>query len=202
MIILDHEQGTEEWLAARRGKPSASMFSKIITMTGKPSSSAQGYIDELVAEVITGETEHFSNSHTERGTALEPEARESYEFITDNEVLECGFIVDPTFSYGCSPDGLVTENGQSVGGLEIKCPAAKTQASYWRDPTLAVKKYWCQIQGCMWLTGRDWWDLFTYHPKMPHVLVRVDRDDEFIAKMAVEVKAAATAIKTQVEKKQ
>ena len=202
MIILDHEQGTEEWLAARRGKPSASMFSKLITMTGKPSSSAQGYIDELVAEVITGETEHFSNSHTERGTALEPEARESYEFITDNEVLECGFIVDPTFSYGCSPDGLVTENGQSVGGLEIKCPAAKTQASYWRDPTLAVKKYWCQIQGCMWLTGRDWWDLFTYHPKMPHVLVRVDRDDEFIEKMAVEVKAAATAIKTQVEKKQ
>jgi len=202
MIILDHEQGTEEWLAARRGKPSASMFSKLITMTGKPSSSAQGYIDELVAEVITGETEHFSNSHTERGTALEPEARESYEFITDNEVLECGFIVDPTFSYGCSPDGLVTEKGQSVGGLEIKSPAAKTQASYWRDPTLAVKKYWCQIQGCMWLTGRDWWDLFTYHPKMPHVLVRVDRDDEFIEKMAVEVKAAATAIKTQVEKKQ
>jgi hypothetical protein len=202
VIILDHEQGTEEWLAARRGKPSASMFSKLITMTGKPSSSAQGYIDELVAEVITGETEHFSNSHTERGTALEPEARESYEFITDNEVLECGFIVDPTFSYGCSPDGLVTEKGQSVGGLEIKCPAAKTQASYWRDPTLAVKKYWCQIQGCMWLTGREWWDLFTYHPKMPHVLVRVDRDDEFIEKMAVEVKAAATAIKTQVEKKQ
>ena len=40
MIILDHEQGTEEWLAARRGKPSASMFSKLITMTGKPSSSA------------------------------------------------------------------------------------------------------------------------------------------------------------------
>jgi len=202
VIILNHEQGTEEWLAARRGKPSASMFSKLITMTGKPSSSAIGYIDELVAEVITGETEHFSNSHTERGTALEPEARESYEFITDNEVLECGFIVDPTFSYGCSPDGLVTEKGQSVGGLEIKCPAAKTQASYWRDPTLAVKKYWCQIQGCMWLTGRDWWDLFTYHPKMPHVLVRVDRDDEFIEKMAVEVKAAATAIKTQVEKKQ
>jgi hypothetical protein len=202
VIILDHEQGTEEWLAARRGKPSASMFSKLITMTGKPSSSAIGYIDELVAEVITGETEHFSNSHTERGTALEPEARESYEFITDNEVLECGFIVDPTFSYGCSPDGLVTEKGQSVGGLEIKCPAAKTQASYWRDPTLAVKKYWCQIQGCMWLTGREWWDLFTYHPKMPHVLVRVDRDDEFIEKMAVEVKAAATAIKTQVEKKQ
>jgi hypothetical protein len=30
----------------------------------------------------------------------------------------------------------------------------------------------------------------------------VERDDEFIEKMAVEVKAAATAIKTQVEKQQ
>ena len=50
MIILDHEQGSEEWLAARLGKPSASSFSKLITQTGKPSSSADGYINELIAE--------------------------------------------------------------------------------------------------------------------------------------------------------
>jgi len=36
MIILDHEQGTEEWFAARLGKPSASNFAKLITQTGKP----------------------------------------------------------------------------------------------------------------------------------------------------------------------
>ena len=200
MIILDHEQGTDEWLEARRGKPSASMFSKLITMTGKPSTSAIGYIDELVAEVITGETEHFSNADTERGSLLEPEAREAYEFITDNQVTECGFIVDPTFSYGCSPDGLVIDKENKHGGLELKCPKSKTQASYLRDPSIAVKKYWQQIQGCMWLTDREWWDLFTYRPKMSHVLVRVDRDNDFIEKLAVEVEAATVAIKTQLEK--
>jgi len=42
VIILDHEQGSPEWLAARLGKPSASMFNKLITQTGKPSSSADG----------------------------------------------------------------------------------------------------------------------------------------------------------------
>ena len=50
MIILDHEQGTEEWFAARLGKPSASNFGKLITATGKPSTSADGYINQLIAE--------------------------------------------------------------------------------------------------------------------------------------------------------
>ena len=50
MIILDHEQGSDEWFAARLGRPSASMFNKLITSTGKPSTSAGKYIDELVDE--------------------------------------------------------------------------------------------------------------------------------------------------------
>ena len=85
MIILDHEQGSPEWLAARLGKPSASSFSKLITKTGKPSSSADGYIDELIAERITGKSEPFHVTEwMERGTALEPEAREAYELILRN----------------------------------------------------------------------------------------------------------------------
>ena len=56
MIILDHEQGSPEWLAARLGKPSASMFSKLITATGKPSSSADGYINQLIAERLRGQS--------------------------------------------------------------------------------------------------------------------------------------------------
>ena len=62
MIISPYEQGTEEWLAARLGKPSASMFSKLITMTGKPSASADGYINQLLAERLTGKSEpHYQS---------------------------------------------------------------------------------------------------------------------------------------------
>jgi hypothetical protein len=69
-----------------------------------------------------------------------------------------------------------------------------------RDNQAGVNKYWQQIQGCMWVTGRQWWDFFAYHPEMPHVLVRVERDDEYIAKLAEEVTKAVNVIKTEVEK--
>lgn len=197
MIILEHEQGTEEWLAARLGRPSASGFSKLITATGKPSTSASGYIHELIAERLTGESTPFHVTEwMERGTKLEPEARGAYEFITDNEVIETGFILDPSFEFGCSPDGLI--NGD--GGLEIKCPAPKTMVSYLADEQVGVKKYWQQIQGCMWITKREWWDFFAYHPEMPHVLVRVERDDDYIAKLSAEVDKAVAEILNQVEK--
>ena len=196
MIILDQEQGSEEWLRVRLGRPSASMFNKLITQTGKPSTSADGYINELIAERLTGKSEPFHVTEwMERGTALEPEAREAYEFITGNEVMETGFILDNSWQFGCSPDGLILDKG----GLEIKCPAPRTMVSYLRDPQVGVKKYWQQIQGCMWITQRGWWDFFAYHPEMPHVLVRVERDDGYIDKLAAEVKAAVNVILNQVE---
>ena len=196
MITLDHEQGTDEWLAARLGKPSASGFGKLITSTGKPSTSAVGYINQLIAERFLGQSEPFYvNDHMARGTELEPEAREAYEFITGKEVIEFGFILDDSKEFGCSPDGFVGADG----GLEIKCPAATTMVKYLRDPQTLVKAYYQQIQGCLWITDSQWWDAFAYHPEMPHVLVRVERDEEFITKLAVEVEAAVIDIKNQVE---
>ena len=54
MIVLEHEQGSNEWFAARLGRPSASMFSKFITSAGKASTSADSYINELIAERLPG----------------------------------------------------------------------------------------------------------------------------------------------------
>ena len=200
MIISPHEQGTEEWLAARLGKPSASMFSKLITMTGKPSSSAGGYINQLLGERLTGKSEpHYQNEHMIRGNELEPKARADYEFISENKVNEVGFILDDSKRYGCSPDGLIGDSNE--GGLEIKCPAQTTQAGYWRDKQSGVKKYYQQIQGCMWVTGREWWDFFSYHPDMPHVLVRVKRDKDYIEKLSEQVLLAVSTIEKEMEKR-
>ena len=151
----------------------------------------------MVIERLSGEsTPHFQSEHMARGNELEPEARDYYELMTGNTVVEVGFILDDSEEFGCSPDGLVGEDS----GLEIKCPAPKTMVSYLRDPQVGVKKYWQQIQGCMWITKRDWWDFFAYHPEMPHVLVRVERDDDYIAKLSAEVDKAVAEILNQVEK--
>ena len=198
MIISPYEQGTEEWLAARLGKPSASMFSKLITMTGKPSASADAYINQLLGERLTGKSEpHYTSEAMILGTEREPLARADYEFISGNKVNEVGFILDDSESYGCSPDGLIGEDG----GLEIKCPAQTTQAGYWRDKQSGVKKYYQQIQGCMWVTDRKWWDFFSYHPDMPHVLVRVERNEEYIEKLSEQVLLATTTIETEMGKR-
>ncbi len=198
MIISPYEQGTEEWLAARLGIPSASMFSKLITMTGKPSASADGYINQLLGERLTGKSEpHYTSEAMILGTEREPLARADYEFISGNKVDQVGFILDDSESYGCSPDGLIGEDG----GLEIKCPAQTTQAGYWRDKQSGVKKYYQQIQGCMWVTGRKWWDFFSYHPDMPHVLVRVERNEEYIEKLSEQVLPATKTIEKELEKR-
>ena len=198
MIISPHEQGTDAWLAARLGKPSASCFSKLITMTGKPSASADAYINQLLGERLTGKSEpHYTSEAMILGTEREPEARADYEFITGNKVDQFGFILDDSQSYGCSPDGLIGDDG----GLEVKCPAQTTQAGYWRDKQSGVKKYYQQIQGCMWVTGRKWWDFFSYHPDMPHVLVRVKRDQEYIDKLSEQVLLATSTIETEMEKR-
>jgi dihydrofolate reductase len=116
-----------------------------------------------------------------------------YEFMTDTKVIETGFILDNSGEFGCSPDGLVGEDG----GLEIKCPAPHNHVD-WSRKKVCPSKHYAQVQGCMWITGRKWWDFMSYHPDMKPFIVRVERDEEFIEKLAKEVILAVTEIISEV----
>ncbi len=195
MQILKAEQGTQEWLDARLGRPSASQFSKLVTTAGKPSASADDYISEMIAERITGEREPiYVNEWMQRGTELEPRARETYEFMYDVDVQEVGFILDDSGEFGCSPDGLIGEDG----GVEFKCPAPKNHIA-WSRKGKCPSKHYAQVQGCLYITGRKWWDFMSYHPDMKPFVVRVERDEEFIAKLAEQISLAVEEIKSEVE---
>lgn len=176
MRILDFEQGTDEWLQARMGIPTASCFSKLITSTGKKSTQMDGYLNTLIAEALMGKpAESYINEHMQRGNELEPEARAWYEFQTDLDVEQVGFVLRDDGLVGCSPDGLTAN-----GGLELKCPKAETHVGYLRKGTLP-STYVPQVQGCIWLCERDSWDFASYHPDMPKLLITVERDSRFIA---------------------
>lgn len=177
MIFCEAEQGTDEWLLDRLGVPTASQFGNIITATGKPSTSAPVYMYQLLADFKVGRpVDQFPpNFWMKRGTELEPDAREVYEFITDHEVEQTGFILRDDRMVGCSPDGLVGDSGM----LEIKSPKASTHIGY----ILGGKcppAYWQQVQGQMWIAEREWCDFMSYHPDMPVFKIRINRDDEFI----------------------
>lgn len=192
--VLDAEQGTQEWLDARLGKPSASQFFKLITAKGKPSASADDYINSMIAERITGQREQiFVNEWMQRGTELEPEARSTYEFMNGVAVQEVGFILDDSGEFGCSPDGLVGEDG----GVEFKCPTP-TNHIKWSRQGVCPSKHYAQVQGCMYITGRKWWDFMSYHPEINPFIVRVERDQDFIDKLAEQISLAVNEIKSEV----
>ena len=186
MITLNMKQGTDEWKRARLGIPTASQFHRIITAkTLKPSASAQGYLHQLLAEWMLGEPldEGAETPWMVRGTALEDEAVRWYELQRDATTTEVGLCLLDDRSAGCSPDRLVGADG----GLEIKCPSAAVHVGYLLgDPS---KDHYAQVQGALWITGRQWWDVLSYNPSMPQALIRVERDEEFIAALAEGVAA-------------
>lgn len=189
MILETFKQGGSAWHKARLGIPTASAFDKILTPgTRKPSTQAPGYMRTLLAEWLTGEPSDAGVSgFMDRGTQLEPLARRWYSFERDVEVEEVGIVLRDDRMVGASPDGLVGEDGT----LEIKCPAAATHVGYLLDPH-GLSGYFSQVQGALWLTERAWTDVLSFHPNahsVPPVVVRVERDEEFIAALDAEVSA-------------
>lgn len=185
------EQRTEAWHQARMGKVTASRVADLMAKTKSgPSSSRANYMATLIVERLTGVREEgFTNAAMIWGTDTEPQARAAYEFLTDAEVVEEGFVLHPAIAdFGASPDGLVGD----VGLLEIKCP--QTAAHIETLLTGEVPgKYKTQMQAQMACTGRAWCDFVSFDPRMPGEMQlfvkRVHRDEVFIAAMEGEIAA-------------
>jgi hypothetical protein len=172
----DVEQGSEAWLKLRAGIPTASEFHKIITPTGKPSAQADGYLNRLIAEAILKRP--ITGPVTEamkRGRELEPQAVAAYELQTGLDTTLCGFVTNDEGTAGASLDRLVGE----PGALETKCPEPETHVGYMRSRSIENEKK-PQVQGQLYISGRQWVDVMSYHPEMDRVIIRVERDEEFI----------------------
>jgi putative phage-type endonuclease len=194
------EQGTPEWHQLRLGKVTASRVADILakTKTG-PSASRQNYLIELALQRTTGIIqESYSNSAMEWGTQTEPQARVAYEVRTNNFVDQLAFVDHPSIAwFGCSPDGLVSDRGL----VEIKCPNSTTHWEYFKF-NRPPQKYVIQMQAQMAVTNRDWCDFISFDPRMPErsqlLIVRVDRDDAFIAEMEEQIKQFLSEVEVEV----
>jgi putative phage-type endonuclease len=158
-------QGTAEWHAIRVGKVTASRVSDVIarTKTGWGASRAN-YMAELIAERLTGTpAETYSNAIMQRGTEKEPDARAAYEFLTDAEIEQIGFVAHPNIAAsGASPDGLIGNDGL----VEIKCPNTATHIETLLGGAVPAK-YVTQIFWQMACTGRAWCDFVSFDPRLP-----------------------------------
>lgn len=176
MIIVDCEQGTEQWEQLKIGVLSSSKFDKIITPTGKKSTQAKDLMNTLLAEwVICKKTKTKQTKEMTRGIELESEARELYEFIKDIKTKQVGFCFkDERRLVGCSPDCLFNRTG-----LEIKSPNPGTHVGYLLGGGLPLK-YIPQVQGSMYVTGYSSWQFMSYSPGIEPFIIKVERDNEYI----------------------
>lgn len=178
-VFDDIQQGSESWFKARLGIPTASNFATVMAKgDGKTRSK---YMRRLAGEVITGEVaDQFSNIHTDRGNAMEDEARLKYALSEGVSPYQVGFIRNG--DKGASPDSLIGV----IGGLEIKTAIPDIQIDRLERNRLPPE-HKAQVQGNLWISDREWWDFVSYWPRLPMLCVRVFRDEDYIKTMSDEI---------------
>ena len=211
MILETATQRSDDWYAARCGKATASRFKDVLArkkptaeqakkkLPGDPTADRQKYLTELVVERLTGQpAPAYENAAMRWGTEQEAAARAAYEQRTDVAVEETGFVAHDTLMAGCSPDGLVDWDGL----IEIKCPF-NTGVHIETLLNGMPAEHTAQVQGQMWITGRQWCDFVSFDPRMPEPLQlhiqRINRDPAFIADLERQVTEFLNEVGAQVE---
>ncbi|NJC06546.1 putative phage-related endonuclease [Sphingomonas kaistensis] len=170
-------QGSDEWHQARCGLLTASELDRIITPSLKIASNAKerAHCWELAAQRITNYVEPtYISDAMLRGHNDEYRARELYseKFAP---VTECGFVTNARwgFTLGCSPDGLVGDEGM----IECKSRGQKFQVQTlvdWHERRVIPEDFVLQVQGQLLITGRKWCDLVSYSGGLPMITMRVE----------------------------
>ena len=184
--VFDCEQYSPEWYAARLGIPTASEFHKLF-MRGKKAGDAsktrRRYMLDLIGERMTGvPRESFQSSHMQRGKEMEAEAASFYAFTQDADIAAVGFVRNG--KAGCSPDRIVGNNGL----LQVKTmlPPLLLDLHLTTKPA-EYDEHDEQLYGELWVTEREWIDLFVYYPNVKPFTKRVYRDEKKITSIALGV---------------
>jgi len=179
MIVHNVPQGSPQWLNLRSGRPTASQFHRVITpKTRKRSTQIDQYAREMAAERLLGRPlVTFKSDAMTDGTEREEQAVASYELTRGVDTYAVGFITTDDGRIGASPDRMF-----DGGLLECKNPKAHTHIGYLLGDG-PDDDYRCQLQGQLLVTGCPFVDIISCYPGLPDIVVRVPRDEEFIAEL-------------------
>lgn len=142
--------------------------------------TAQSYAEEIVQRMMGVELDQYVSSAMEWGIENEPFAIDLYSEQNVCIVQEKERLIHSEYDYiSGEPDGLIGDDGI----IEVKCPNSSNHFKNLLEGE-QVDKYMPQMQGYLWLTGRDWCDFVSYDPRYPEKYQlyqqRIQRDQEFI----------------------
>ena len=202
-VIIEVEQRTPAWFAARAGRLTGSVASEMLSRlkSGGESAARRDLKLQLAVETLTGtpmEASGFVSPAMQRGIDAEPLARGRYEAETGNLVRTTGFVIREDLAVGCSLDGDI-RNFEGI--LEIKCPKSATHCQYLKDKRLPPD-YVPQVTHNLFVTGAQWCDFVSFDDRMPagldFFMVRVQRDESAIAAYEAEVRKFLTEVQSEV----
>lgn len=171
----DVVQGSDEWIAMRRGLITASEMNLLLTPTLKIAANdkSRAHIYELAAQRISQYVEpHYISDDMLRGREEEILARSLYA-EKYYAVQDVGFVTndDHGFTIGYSPDGLVGDDGL----IECKSRRQKYQVQTIIEGVMP-DEYLLQVQTGLLVTGRKWLDFVSYCGGLPMAVIRVTPD--------------------------
>lgn len=183
-IHHDLIQGSEEWHQARCGLLTSSEVKLILTPKRKIADNVKtrSHLWELAAQRISNYVEPtYIGEAMLRGHEDEILARALYS-ERYAPVTECGFVTNDKWGFvrGCSPDGLVGDDGM----IECKSRLQKYQVQtiveeYTKATDCPIPdEFWLQVQDQMLVCQRKWCDFISYSGGLPMAVIRVEADPE------------------------
>jgi predicted phage-related endonuclease len=191
MRVSTAKQGTPEWKMERAGHLTGSRLADIMPdkngkyMKVRSDLAMQMAVERLYNAPIEGPIA----AALIWGQDAEPFARDETEIRTGEFIQQVGFIWHPTWRWvGVSVDGLIGSDGT----YESKCPKnPMNHMRTWQTGKMP-DEHIPQVQGQLWVTGRQWCLFVSYDPRAPKefrlFMTRVYRDELYIARLAKEVK--------------
>lgn len=183
-VVFDtNEQGSEAWVAVRRGVITGSRFKDALDRkkNGELSDKAMGYAYDLAREREGGTApDKYQTQAMRVGVQEEPLARLHYESETGELVDTAGFAYTEDRKFGVSVDGLISLDGT------WECKTMVSSATLFGAMVDEdISEYRQQCVGGLWLLHRQWCDLTLWAPDLRTMhVIRIERDEAEIDALA------------------
>lgn len=177
MKIIKAEQGSAEWLDARKGVVTGTSLKTVMGTTSKD------FIYELVAQQVSPLSQMYVSEAMENGAKNEPVAIERYETQTGILTSQVPFCLhDQRHWHGLSPDRLAQEKKKYVGGVEVKCPTPKVHIKYLVQNRIPAEYKWQVVNYFLVNDEQKWLDFVSFCPdiEIPRLqlhIIRVTREE-------------------------
>lgn len=167
--IIDVEQRTPEWHAARLGRVTGSRAAQMLATTKTGWAAGRENLRwQLVLERITNRKleNTFASREMDQGTEREPAAVAAYEAFTGHLVAATGFLQHTSLMAGASLDGHLGDFDVLVS---VKCREVKAHAEHLLNGTIQ-KAAMEQMRHELWLTGAREHHYVSWNPDFPEAL--------------------------------